>query len=371
MHNVHELPNDLQSIVDAQVDYYSSRLHEFQRRRERIQAAGDRKLPPSLARAVQRMMEPDGTMDGADREFFQETARYAGKAFDPQRICVPFEIFRRDLTAANAGAGGYLLGVDPYAAQDMLRPWSTVLRAGVTVEDHLQGNVTVARTTAKTTIVWQTNEASQATPSQPTLAQAALTPKTAIGVIQASRNFMTQADPERWIRRELLRTCGTVVDQAVLNGSGAAGQPTGILNTVGLGTQTGTSLAWAGVLSMKRKAADANVQDGAVSFIGTTAVRELLEGRERATGGGSFIWQDDKIASCPANATTDMLTATLLSGPMSEVLFGIWGGGFAVEINPFDTTLFKAGIVQVRVVLSCDVAILCAPAAFTAATSIT
>jgi hypothetical protein len=46
------------------------------------------------------------------------------------------------------------------------------------------------------------------------------------------------------------------------------------------------------------------------------------------------------------------------------------GPGFELESNPYDTTGFKAGIVQYRCLVSCDVAVRL-PGAFVAATSIT
>jgi hypothetical protein len=66
-----------------------------------------------------------------------------------------------------------------------------------------------------------------------------------------------------------------------------------------------------------------------------------------------------------------MPTATMLSGPMSQVVFATWGGGITVELNPNDPTLFKSGVTQVAVVLSCDVGIICPVTGFTKATSIT
>jgi HK97 family phage major capsid protein len=359
-----------QAILAELTAYHHERLSSLEDAARARRAGKDRAIPASLARAVEQMSQPGG-LSGAEKEWAQETARLSRNGFDPHRLWIPLSALTRDLNVAQAGAGGYLVDMANLPARDILRPWSVVLQGGVSLVEDLTGTAVVPRTTATTTITWSANETAQATPSNPTIAQAALTPKIAIGVIQASRNFMKQADPEAFIRRELLRTAGTIVDIATLNGSGASGQPLGILNSPNLSTQSGTSLAWAGVLHMKKLAADANAQDGTISFIGTTAVRELLESRERATGGGTFIWQDDRIASCPAFATTVMPSATMLSGPMGEVFFGLWGGGMQVEVNPFDAALFKTGAVQILVIVSCDVAIVCDRAAFTKATSIT
>jgi hypothetical protein len=318
-------------------------------------------------------MMSDHGLQGAEREWGQETARLSQRGYDPHRLWVPFAALHqsRDLQAASAGAGGFLVDAVTLPARDILRPWSVTLRGGITVVESLTSDAVLPVVTGNdVSVTWSQDETTEAQPSTPTLASAALSPKTAIGLLQASRNFMKQADPERWIRRELLRTAGSVVDTAVLNGSGASSQPLGILQSPDLSTQSGTGLAWAGVLAMKGNAVEVNAQDGTISFIGTTSVRELLEGRERATGGGTFLWEDDRIASCAAFATTLMPAATLLSGPMAEVHFGLWGAGMSVQVNPFDPTLFKTGAVQIRVVVSCDVAIGCDRTAFTKAESI-
>jgi hypothetical protein len=121
---------------------------------------------------------------------------------------------------------------------------------------------------------------------------------------------------------------------------------------------------------MKRKAAEANVGDARIAYISTPAVRELLEGREIVTGSGQFVWQRDQVADRAAYVTTDMPAATMICGDYGNVYVGIWGEAFVLEINPFDPTNFRAGVIQARVLLSCDVAVLY-PAGFAVASSIT
>jgi len=285
------LNEDTGQILDELVKYHAGRLHEFERRQQRNKSLRDRKNPVYLSRAISQMSS-QGLRGTAESEFFLETSRIQGKPFDPQRIYLPWEFFRRDLNAGNAGQGGYLIGVDNETAQDVLRPWSVAISGGVTVEENLSGNVSIPKTTGTSTIYWQANETTQAPASTPTIAQVAMIPKIAIGVINCSRNFMVQADPERWLQRELKRTAGTVIDTAILSGSGNSGQPLGLVNTPGLSIQSGTSLAWSGVLAMKKNAALANVQDGTISFISTPTVRALLEGREKASGNAIFIWEN-------------------------------------------------------------------------------
>jgi hypothetical protein len=323
----------------------------------------------SIVRAVMDLTGGQ-KLTGAELEFQQEAARVAHRNFDAGLVFIPWSYFgRRDLTVSVAPSGGYLVETELSEARDILRPWSITVRAGLTIIDQLEGNTGVTITGSTATGYWLSSEQSQITTSTPGLKQIPMVPKTAGGIVNASRLFMLQTRGEAYIRRELLRTLGNVVDKAVLNGSGTSGQPVGIINVSGIGTQSGTTLGHAGVAAMKRKVADSNAPDEAISFIGTTAVRELLETRERATGSG-FVWDNDRVASRPAYATTDMPSATLVCGTLTECLLGMWGDGFEFSVNPFDPTGFKIGTSQVRVVIACDTAVP-TPAAFCVASSIT
>jgi len=94
-----------------------------------------------------------------------------------------------------------------------------------------------------------------------------------------------------------------------------------------------------------------------------------LEKRERSTGSG-YIWDNDKIASRPGYVTTDMPASTMICGAWPSIWLGIWGSGFIIEVNPYDSTGFKSGTIQARILVSMDVCIL-HPAAFCKAESIT
>ncbi len=372
MRNPMQLSDTSQKMLDHITDYHRKQFYDLDALSDKEQRFKSRNQRASLARAFDQMIHHGGVCAGPEAEFFQECARLAGRRFDRNKLYVPFAVLtQRDLTAASASSAGYLVGTANAKAQDILRPFSAVVSAGITVEENQVGNITIPKTTATSTISWQSTEVSPATPSTPTVQQVALMPKTAIAIINCSHNFMVQANPEQWLRRELARTAATAVDTAVLNGSGAAGQPLGLVNTSGLSTQSGTSLAWSGALTMKKNAAVANAQDGSVGFLSTPTVRALLEGREKASGNGGFIWQENQVADCPAFASTLMPAGAMLAGPMSGVTLAIWGSGLEIQINPYDASLFKSGVAQARVLVAVDVAITVAPSAFTLASSIT
>jgi HK97 family phage major capsid protein len=346
------------------LDQAAEHMAEASRRLTAVRRARDTGPRVNLARLVTDLAA--GRTHGEDHEALQEFAHRAGVNFDPLRPFVPFAALRA-LTAA--GNGELISAAEAHDPVDILRPWSVTARAGARIESGLVGDQSVPVVTGKAVPFWMTDEVTPGTPSDATVAERAMTPHTAGGLMNFSRRLSLQANAEAFATRELLRTVGTAVDQAVIAGAGASGEPQGLIGTTGVQTETGTSLSHAGVLSMKRKVSAVDAPDESISYIGTPAVRELLEARERASGSG-FVWDGDRVASRPAHVSTDVPAATLIAGAWDQIYVGLWGQGFVIEVNPHDPTAFKSGVVRARVLVSLDVAVV-HPAAFCVASSIT
>lgn len=369
--NPNEFATDLQSLFEIQRQNLDKSQFELQRAYNRRREYFEALESFSISRAISALAT-NSRLHGADEALFQQTAEATGRPFSALQVMIPFSALTRDLNISNANQGGYLKASAPQAeAFDNLRPWSVVLQGGVQVMSGLQGDVAISRTGTNTTVSWMTNETTAATPSQPVINQnITMAPRIAIGTVNVSRQLRLQSSADAFTARELMRTAGTIVDQAVINGPGTGGAPTGVLNTSGLSTQSGTSLAWAGIVAMKRMAAAANAPDDSITFLAPPAVRELLEKREVATGSG-LVWQGNSMAGCRAIASTDVPASTLLCGPLSSVLLGLWTDGLEIQVSPYDPTQFRQGTIQVRVLLAVDVALMCDPAAFVKSTSIT
>lgn len=319
--------------------------------------------------SVTRMINAMGT--GALRGTFEgevakDLATRAGNPFDENRVTLPLDLLAtRDMTSAGTSGSNYLVPSDIQPAADILRAVSVTARAGATVLPNLKGDTQIPRVTAASTANWLTTEATAATQSQATIGQISMTPKTVSAFVKLTRLLQLQSDVEGLVRRELLATIGEALDLAALNGPGTSGQPTGLLNTAGIQTQSGTSLGWAGITAMQRLAAVAKAEPTA--WVGTPAVRELLQKREVAAGSG-MVWTDNRMAGAPAITSTSVPAATLITGDWRNLVIGVWGAGPIVEVDPFSA--FKSGIIGVRILLTCDVGLV-HPAAFVVATSIT
>jgi HK97 family phage major capsid protein len=281
---------------------------------------------------------------------------------------------RRDLTAATAGAGGFLVSTENIGFIEMLRNRSVAFRMGARRLSGLQGSVTVPRQSAAATAVWLANEASTATESQQTFVQMALAPKNVGAYTEISRQLLLQSSPgaEGIVTDDLAQVVAVAVDLGVLEGSGASGQPTGISATSGIGSVTGTSLAAAGIIEFMSDVAGSNVSPSRPGYATTPAVAALLMVRpELPTTGTTRLWTgnlwDGALFGIPAMSSNQLTAASMIFGDWQEVVVGEWGV-LEVEVNPYAN--FQAGIIGVRAIYSMDVGVR-RPFAFSRATSIT
>ena len=177
--------------------------------------------------------------------------------------------------------------------------------------------------------------------------------------------LQTNAGVERFLANDLLSTVAIAVDLAAIAGSVANGQPTGIINTAGVGSVTGTSLNTAGVLEFQTDVANALAE---TSGYATTAA--VLAARV-ATGTQSYLWQgslyNGVLGGLRAMSSAQVPTGDMVFGDWSRLIVGGWGT-LQVEINPF--AIFPAGVLGARVLFVLDVGCVM-PTAFSIATSVT
>jgi HK97 family phage major capsid protein len=310
----------------------------------------------SLRRMIDAMARREFTPGSSHEAVVVQAAALAqGSTFDPNRAVVPWPVLaQRDLTTMTAAAGGFLVGAQTVSALDALRPYSVVARLGCTVLEGLAANLLIPRVSSPVTGQWLSSESAAASASDPTIGLISASPQTATALVRCSYAFMKQArQADEFIRQQLLAAVGSLLDRAVLQGSGASGQPTGLASVSGVGTQTG-AVTWANMLDVLQTLGNANADDDNIRFLTTPAVRRLLQAREAIATSGRMVWEAGQIAGKPAAVSTDVPSATIFAGDWSKCLVALWGAGLEVQVDPF--TSFATGTVQVRVVLHADVA---------------
>ena len=334
----------------------------------------------SLLRAIECARRGDWRDAGFEREITKEFLRREG-AIDlnePHALRVPACVLvnQRDLTVGTNSAGGHLVGSEIVSVLDAVRPRSVALRCGAQTLTGLKHNTSCTRGAGTATITWLANEGSAVTESGITLSQISLAPKTVSAYVETSHLLEALAPDlaEAMVRLDLTGALTVAVDVAVLNGSGTGGQPTGIMNAVGVGSFNGTSIAYADVLAGQRGVLANNGMgsSGEISFVCQPTIAELLAKRQ-AFSTLAPLWegplQEGKLTGCRALSTMNMPASRLLGCDFSQILLAEWGlGGVEVRGNPYAN--FQSGIRGYAALLSMDVALLTATCA-TVSSSVT
>ncbi len=321
----------------------------------------------SIMTAVRAVVDKNWSNAGFELECSRAIAAKLQRTPDPHKFYVPFEVQqravpgRRDLTVASASGGGYLVATENMSFIELMRNRSVVYNMGARRLSGLVGNVTIPKQTAAGTAVWLANESSTATESAQTFGQMALSPKTVGAYTEISRNLMLQSSPdaESIVSSDLATVCALAIDVGALRGSGASGEPQGIVGTSGVGSVTGTSLAAAGILEFQSDVAAGNLLTETCGYVTTPAVAALLMARpELPSTGTTRLWQgnmrEGRLFDFRAMSSNQMSSATMLFGDFSQVVIGEWGV-LEVEVNPYAN--FQAGIVGIRAMVSIDVGV--------------
>lgn len=340
-----------------------------------ISGSGDEKLDEalrgfSLRRAIASMV-PDiaGNIDsGRERELSQEIARRSGRPF--QGIAVPMQVFEKRVmtTAAPVGGpGSNIIGTDHMGGQyiDRLRSALVVKKLGARVLNGLVGNVDIPKLKGSATAGWfAENAAISAT--DPELTKVSLSPKHVGARTEFSRNMLLQSSPdiEDLLRGDFAAILAEAVDRAAIKGGGA-NEPSGILDHEDLHDTTSMSTpTWADVLALIEAVQLADSEG--TSFLTNPKVVKILRSTAKVADTDSVMIMESPrelagypLASSnvvPANLGVGNNKSALIYGNFSDMFLGYWSA-FDLLVNPYESTAYSKGNVQVRGIITMDVAI--------------
>jgi HK97 family phage major capsid protein len=216
-----------------------------------------------------------------------------------------------------------------------------------------------------------------------------MTPKQLGARSQYSRLMLQQATPdiESIVRNDLARVMALGIDSAAINGSGASGQPRGILNTSNIGSvamgTNGAALVNAAtsgttgldqIFLLERAVDVANALSGNLYYLTNAKVIAALKQLKSAQA--DYIWTTDRFngtlgtagnlngSPCarsnqvPSNlvkGTSGAVCSALLYGDFSQLVIGMWGG-LEILPNPYGSG-YTAGSVDIRAMQTCDIAV--------------
>lgn len=284
----------------------------------------------------------------------------------------------RDLVVGTPTAGGNTVATEVFGSSfiELLRNAMVLDKLGITWLRDLNGNVAIPSQTGAATGYW-VSENSAPTESQQTIGQVVLTPKTCGAYTDYSRRLLLQSsiDIEAFVRADLAAIMALVCQAAAINGSGAGAEPTGLLNTSGIGAvaggTNGAAPTYEHMVDLESAVANANADIGNLSYLTNSRVRgKLRKTQEFASTNGKAVWTSGRergigdvlgYDAVVSNAVPNTLTKGTANGVCSAIAFGNWAdlmiglwGGLDLMLDPY--TGATAGTRRVVALQDCDIA---------------
>ncbi len=329
-----------------------------------------------LVRELSREVEKSGVSKTAERSFF-----------------VPFSALAKRATYVTSGAttGGNLVATDLLADDfiEYLRNNSLMLSLGVRTMPGLVGNVAVPRRSGVANTYYLSTQTTAITQSESTFDQVTMAPKNLAALSKYSRQTLLQGTPgiEELVRRDLTDGLNLAVDLGILNGSGSSGQPTGIMQTSGIGSvamgTNGGAITLEKLVDLETEVMIDNgaVNRDAVAYVTNAKVMGALK-KLRAggstTGDGPFLVNSvpnalgrgpagtqingypigvtNQVPSNLTKGTSSGVCSAVLMGDFSQAMVGFWGNGLEITVGE-DQDDFSKALTSVRGIITYDVAV--------------
>lgn len=309
---------------------------------------------------------------GREIEVSQELATRMG--VKPQGILVPMQVFEQRVMSSSAPAGGpgsNLIATDHLGGQyiDLMRAKLRINALGARVLSGLSGNVDIPKAKSGSTAGWVAEDSALSS-SGLEFQKVSMTPKHAGCLTEFSRNMLQQTSPdiEALVRSDFAAVLAEAVDKVAIKGGGP-NEPTGILQTNGIasieaGDPDGGPLTLEATANLIGAVDELDVDASNRGFLGTNKVKthamKILDADNRPMRLGTVFHGERHVFSSlvPSDGTkgagTDL--SSLIYGNWSDLLIGYWSA-FDLLVNPYESNAYSKGNVQVRGMLTCDVAV--------------
>jgi len=330
-----------------------------------------------LVRDISREVEKSGVAKSAERSFFVPFSALGGQ--------------RATYVTSGATTSGNLVQTDLLADEfiEFLRNNAVMLQLGVRTMTGLVGNVAIPRRSGVASTYYLSTQTTAITQSESLFDQVTMAPKNLAALSKYSRQTLLQGTPgiEELVRRDLTDGINLAIDLGILNGSGSAGQPTGIMQTSGIGSvamgTNGGAVTLEKVVDLEAAVMNVNgvVNAGAVSYLTNyrvlAALKKLRAGGS-TTGDGPFLFNTDaarigrgatpgilngyplaasnQVPNTLTKGSSSGVCSALLMGDFSQAMVGFWGNGLEITVGE-DQDDFSKALTSVRGIVTYDVAV--------------
>lgn len=307
----------------------------------------------SVGRAIRAALTGNWDDAPVERRANEKVAKLMGK--EARGFYIPHQILQRDLTTATGGA---IIDTTDGGASfiEILRNKLITHKLGAVVLGGLSGNVSIPKKTGSTTAYWVT-EGEDGTNSDLTLGMLQLSPKMVTAYTGYSRQMLLQGnrDVENLVMSDLAEVIALAIDEAGIAGTGANGQPKGILNTTGIGAVDCSTAAggidFGKVVDLETSIASGNADVENMHYAAGAAVTGKLKKAAVEDGHPEKILKDGEVNGYDHVRSNQVPANTLLFGDFRQLIYGLWGG-LDILLDPY--TKAKSGDVVIHAYQSVD-----------------
>ena len=316
---------------------------------------------------------------------------------------IPFECFNRwdsrnyyeanraTYNTGTANVGGNLVATDLLSGDfiEALRNQSKLLQLGVQVMPGLVGDVAIPTHSGVGSTYWLSTETTAITQTSGTFGQVTMTPKNLGMLSKFTRQQVLQGSPsiDFILRQDIVKGMAVAADLAILNGSGSSGEPTGIMQTSGIGSvamgTNGAAVTLEKIIDLETELSTNNgmVNPDSTAYLTNGKVVGALKKTRAggsAAGDGPFLWNPDysnggrgptpgtlngypiaftnQVPSDLTKGTSSSVCSAMLMGDFSQCIQGIWGGGVEIMVGE-DADDFSKALTSIRGIMSMDVCV--------------
>ena len=167
---------------------------------------------------------------------------------------------------------------------------------------------------------------------------------------------------------ELIRAHAQALDAAIFNGTGADGQPLGILANTGIGSVAGgadgAALSWANIVALESTVGASNGLFGRLAYVTNSKVAGHMKSTPQVSGYPRYLMEDGRTNGFAVEVTnaipsnlkkgTGTALSAMIFGNFEEVLVPQWGG-LDMIVDPYSSK--AKGVVEVTAIAYHDVCV--------------
>lgn len=287
---------------------------------------------------------------GEEKGGFEEEMNQEGKnelqglGKTARGFVIPTSVLSRASTGQNVTTpadGGYLVQDSPLKFYESLKDALVLTQLGATMLTGLKGDVPLV--TGGTFTAAFVAEDADVTPTKEAYTKATLSGKRLAIAGALSKKLIMQASPDaqQLVQNGLLNAMARGIQNAAINGSGSGANPTGILNTAGIGSVAmgtdGGALDWQSIVDLEKEIAIDNALMGNLSYLTNAKVTSKMKTTLRAAGISGYLMDGGmsngyKVGvtnAVPSNLVkggSGAVCSALILGAWDKLLIGLFGG---------------------------------------------